>query len=191
MQVVYNLNNLSDADLVSEYCKSGNKDAMGILYKRYTHLVLGVCIKYLKNEDDAYDATIQIFEKLIADIHKHKIDVFKNWLYTVSKNHCLMHLRAQQSKQNNKQVFEKEYESVMELSYDMHLVKEKDTKEVELNKLDTCMEKLNREQQLCVKLFYIEEKCYQEIAGITNYTLNNVKSYIQNGKRNLKNCMSA
>lgn len=44
---------------------------------------------------------------------------------------------------------------------------------------------LSKEQQVCVELFYLKDKCYQEVAEITGYTMNQVKSYIQNGKRNL------
>ena len=61
------------------------------------HLVYGVCLKYLKNRDESKDAVMQIFEKLIIEIPKQKIENFRSWLYVVTKNYCLMQLRSQKS----------------------------------------------------------------------------------------------
>jgi RNA polymerase sigma-70 factor (ECF subfamily) len=55
--------------------------------------------------------------------------------------------------------------------------------------LEKCIETLGDEQKQCVKLFYLQEKCYKEITESTGFDMNKVKSYIQNGKRNLKICM--
>ena len=61
-----------------------------------------------------------------------------------------------------------------------------DLKEVKLQQLEEGITKLNSEQKICVELFYLQNKSYVEVAEITGYELNQVKSYIQNGKRNLK-----
>ena len=50
----------------------------------------------------------------------------------------------------------------------------------------TSLEELNPEQKQCLILFYLEKKSYQEISENTGFSLMQVKSYIQNGKRNLK-----
>jgi RNA polymerase sigma factor (sigma-70 family) len=59
----------------------------------------------------------------------------------------------------------------------------------DMETLKKCIDQLKDEQKECIKLFYLEEKCYQEIAESTSYELKKVKSYIQNGKRNLRICM--
>ncbi len=175
----------SDLELIDRYKNSGYTGYAGELFQRYSHLVLGVCMKYLKNEEESRDAVMNIFEKLLLDLKKHKIDSFRPWIHVVARNYCLMYLRA------NKKIdlkFEDTESEFMEIAYHMHPVEERDSEE-SFSKLDGCLEKLAEEQKKCVHLFYIDEKCYKEVAAITGYEMNKVKSYIQNGKRNLKNCM--
>jgi RNA polymerase sigma-70 factor (ECF subfamily) len=158
---------------------------VGILYKRYAHLVLGLCIKYLKDEEEAKDAVMHIFEKLMADLLKHEVQYFKSWLYIFSKNHCLMIIRTKQSRLKKEMDLQVHASSFMETGPDLHH-KSQEAKEEEFNALEKAMEELNEEQRKCIDLFYLKEKSYQEIAQETGYTLNEVKSFIQNGKRNLK-----
>ena len=175
---------LSDKELIAEYKKSGDKIFVGILYKRYSHLVMGLCMKYLKDEDDAQDAVINIFTKLFDDLLKHNIEYFKSWLYTFTKNHCLMNLRSAQTKLKRDLAYSADVKTVMEISEEMHLNANK--REQEYVALEKALSELNDEQRACVELFYMKDKSYNEIAELTGYSVNNVKSYIQNGKRNLK-----
>lgn len=174
----------SDSELILEYKNSGNNVLVGILYKRYAHLVLGLCIKYLKDKDEAQDAVMQIFEKLLQDLLKHQIEFFKSWLYTYSKNHCLMNLRAKQSKLKKEIELHENATLFMEKQEDEHLHINEKEKQYEL--LELAIQDLNPEQKICIEWFYLRNKSYQEIADQTGYSLNEVKSYIQNGKRNLK-----
>lgn len=185
------LHTLDDLSLVQQYKLTGDNNCVGILYKRYTHLIFGVCMKYLKNEDDSQDASIQIFEKLLLDLKKHEIQQFKAWLHMVCKNFCLMKLRSDSSKFKNHLEFQKDSEVIMESSYELHLTIENNNKETQLTFMEECIEHLNTEQRICVELFYLQEKSYQQVADETNFSMNNVKSFIQNGKRNLKNCIEA
>ena len=181
---------LSDLELIESYKNSYDNTFVGELYKRYTHLIFGVCMKYLKNEDDAQDASIQIFEKLLTDLKKHEVHQFKAWLHMVCKNFCLMKLRSDSSKQKHFTEMQKDFVSIMESSTELHLTIE-NKKEMQLTYMEECMQGLNEDQRLCVELFYLQEKSYQQVVEATNYSMNNVKSFIQNGKRNLKNCIDA
>jgi RNA polymerase sigma-70 factor (ECF subfamily) len=158
---------------------------VGELYTRYTHLVYGVCMKYLQNDNDAKDATMQIFEKLLKELKKHHITAFKPWLYMVVKNYCMMEFRKASSQKVNTQKIVKEQQQNVETDVDAHL-DEKAEKELMLNGLEKGLSALKPEQQQCVKLFYLEELSYKDIADKTGFSLNDVKSHIQNGKRNLK-----
>ncbi len=178
------LNKLTDQELLSTYQKTKDKQYVGVLYKRYSHLVFGLCMKYLKDEDDAQDAVLNIFTKLFDDLLKHKIEYFKSWLYTFSKKHCLMKLRSDQSKLKRSVAYEKSLVSIMESDEDMHQNANK--REEDYVALEKALAELNEEQRKCVELFYLKNKSYNEIVDETGYTLNNVKSFIQNGKRNLK-----
>jgi RNA polymerase sigma factor (sigma-70 family) len=182
-------NKLSDLELLDLYKSGQDSVYAGELFHRYSHLVFGVCMKYLKNEEESRDAVMNIFEKLLQDLKKHEIGNFKSWLHTVSRNHCLMFLRSRQQKVEINS--EESIMEVMEFNYSLHLYNDNEPQlEVKLGNLDDCMKKLIGEQKICVELFFLEEKCYKEITELTDYTLNEVKSYIQNGKRNLKNCLS-
>ncbi|MBL7882851.1 MAG: sigma-70 family RNA polymerase sigma factor [Bacteroidia bacterium] len=184
------LETYDDLKLVLKYKETNNNNYVGVLYKRYTHLIFGTCMKYLKNEEDAQDASIQLFEKLLIDLKKHEIQQFKSWLHMVCKNFCLMKLRSDKSKQKNFIEMQKDFAFVMESEYDLHLSIE-NKKETELTFMEECLQGLNEEQRLCVELFYLQEKSYVQVADETRYSMNNVKSYIQNGKRNLKNCIES
>lgn len=173
----------TDGELAAQYKKSGELAVFGELYSRYMSLVYGVCLKYLKDRDESKDAVMQIFEKLVVSLREHEVLNFKSWLYTTARNHCLMQLRAQKGKN-----FQEISPFLMESDALAHLEDEPET-EVNITKLEKCIELLGEEQKQCVKLFYIQQKSYRDIIQLTGYDDTKVKSYIQNGKRNLKICM--
>lgn len=174
---------LTDADLLLEYRRYGELAVLGELYNRYMSLVYGVCLKYLKDREESRDAVMQIFEKLVVTLKEHEVVHFKSWLYVTARNYCLMQLRAEKGKK-----FEEISSSGMENDTFFHLDDEPEM-EANLSKLEKCMDTLVVEQKQCVQLFYLQQKCYKEIVQLTGYDDNKVKSYIQNGKRNLKICM--
>ncbi|MCA0431424.1 MAG: sigma-70 family RNA polymerase sigma factor [Bacteroidetes bacterium] len=174
--------NYSDNELINNYLQSNNNQLIGELYNRYSHLVLGLCIKYLKNKDDASDAVIQIFTNLITDLKKHTVTYFKSWLYVYSKNFCLMQLRKRQSELKKELELKENSTLIMDFSNPEHLIE----KEKQITNLENAINLLSNEQKICIELFYLQNKSYQQIESITGYTNNEVKSHIQNGKRNLK-----
>lgn len=183
MAVIKNISaQKADNDLVKEFVKSGQLDVLGHLYERYSDLVYGVCLKYLNNKEDAKDAVVNIFEELIVKLRKYEVENFKSWLYQLSKNHCLMKIRS------NKKYPKLVDDDVMHLPENIH---HEDVleKEWQLNQMEDCIEQLPAEQEKAIRLFYLKEKCYKEIASITNADINKVRSFIQNGRRNLKICM--
>ena len=185
-----NLNKLDDSELIASYKQSHNNSIVGELYQRYAHLIFGVCMKYLKNEQDAQDASILIFEKMLKDLLKYEIKEFKPWLYVLCKTFCLMQLRSGASIQKKEKEIQHYFETSMETDEETHLFNG-NQKEMQLTAMEDCLKQLNNDQQICIELFYLKEKSYQEVSEETNFTLNNVKSFIQNGKRNLKNCMES
>jgi len=177
------LSERNDAELIELFKSKSDPSALANLFVRYSSLLYGVCLKYLKDRDDAKDAVMQIFEKLNQNLKTHEIEYFKSWLYATTKNHCLMHLRAQ------KKVMQEEIdENIMETTFILHHDNENNN-EIELSKLEKCIEQLGQGQKDCVELFYLKEMCYKEIVDLTGLELKKVKSHIQNGKRNLKICM--
>lgn len=172
---------MPDSDLVSRYRETGDKHYVGELYKRYAHLVMGVCLGYFKDRDESKDAVTRIFEKLFDELKKRNIENFKIWLSFVTRNFCISELRKKQVQHNR----ESDYRHT-ETGIEDPRAEEAPDKEVQLQHLESAVATLNPQQQLCIKLFYLEGKSYQEVAEITGHTLNEVKSHLQNGKRNLK-----
>lgn len=172
-----------DQALLAQYKKTGDLDVLGRLYSRYMHLVYGVCLNYLKEEEGAKDAVMQIFEELILKLKVHEVQQFKSWLHVLTRNHCLMILRRQS--RNTTVPLD---ENFVETTDFVHLDPD-DLKETQLGLMEKCMQTLTEEQRVSVDLFYLQEKCYKEVAALTGYELVKVKSYIQNGKRNLKICI--
>jgi len=176
-------NTLTDKELVALYKESGDMSVLGELYQRYMELVYGVCLKYYKEPEASKDAVMQIFEELVSKLKKHEVDNFKGWLHQVSKNHCLMQLRTPR----NMKTVEFNTE-LMQSEENVHLngVLEK---EEHFKKMEFCLGTLTDKQQEAIRLFYLEGKCYNEITEMTGQDWNQVRSLIQNGRRNLKNCM--
>jgi len=180
-----NLTLLSDLELIALYQKDKDKNILGILFKRYTRFVFLVCMKYMKDEDKSKDIVMDIFEQLFDKLLKHQVSNFKSWLYSVAKNQCLHEIR------DNKLVMRDEWyeknteENVMENNFFLY-----PDNEIVLNnqvlKLEKGINELSEEQKICIKLFYLHDKSYEEVSQTTGYDLKKVKSYIQNGKRNLK-----
>ncbi len=175
---------LSDEELVKAYKETGNNKAFGELFEKHVKVVYGACLFYFKNKSEAQDVTMQIFEKLMAELRKKEINYFKGWLSFVVRNHCITILR-----QNKRSVpFDEKY-----MEFEHQLPEEKlenqinNIKEEEvLENLPKFLNQLKEKQKTCLTQFFIENKSYQEISDKTGYSVNEVKSYLQNGKRNLK-----
>jgi RNA polymerase sigma-70 factor (ECF subfamily) len=172
-----------DQTLMVAFQQSLDQNALATLFLRYNDLVFGTCMKYLKNEETSQDAVMNIYQELVIKLSNHQVENFKSWLYVVTKNHCLMQLRK--DKKNITVEFDGSFMQSEDFSHlDTVLEKEKN-----LQSLENCIDGLNDEQKQSIKLFYLEEKCYNEIADITGIEWNKVRSLIQNGRRNLKICM--
>jgi len=172
---------MSDQELLGKFYADHDNKWLGSLLSRYTLLLLGVCMKYLKNEEEAKDSVQQVFLKVIQELHKYRVEYFKSWLYMVAKNHCLMQLREKQGKITVEITDRLESKQETESSLDEIWLNDR-----KLEIMEASLQELNPEQQQCVTLFYLQKKSYQEVSEATGYSLLQVKSYIQNGKRNLR-----
>lgn len=174
----------SDEELIKHYKQSGNKELFADLFKKHVSVVYGTCLFYLQDKDEAQDATMQLFEKLMLDINNREIDNFKGWLSFVVRNHCISLIRKNKSQSKNiKSYYEFEYENP---DYEQEEKINSVSDDILLENMKDCLPKLKENQRVCVELFYLKNKSYQDIANETNFSLNEIKSYIQNGKRNLK-----
>ncbi|MGC4231596.1 MAG: sigma-70 family RNA polymerase sigma factor [Niabella sp.] len=170
---------INDGELLQRFRQTQNNEWLGILLQRYTLLLFGVCMKYLKDENEARDCVQQIFLKVIQEVSKYKIDYFKSWLYMVAKNQCLTLLRDKKGK-----IPVELTETNGDFTYEEQNQEEGPVITDDL--LKEALNGLNEEQYKCVTLFYLQKNSYQQISEVTGYSLLKVKSYIQNGKRNLR-----
>jgi RNA polymerase sigma-70 factor (ECF subfamily) len=169
---------INDQDLLEQYYNSRNNRLLGVLLQRYTMLLLGVCMKYLKDEEAARDGVQQIFLKVIHELQHYRVQYFKSWLYMIARNYCLMQLRKRGVKNTaeiNENIVEEE-----------PVVQREADKERLISLIEMSLVELGSEQKTCITLFYLDKKSYQQISEQTGFNLMQVKSYIQNGKRNLK-----
>ena len=173
----------TDADLTTTYKETGDLNFLAELYRRYMDMAYAVSFKYLKDGEASKDAVMEVFEELVEKLKKHEVENFKSWLYTLVKHHCLMKLRTLS---RNKSVILDE--SGMQFSDELHQ-EDVNEKEWQLQQMSDCIGKLAAEQKITIELFYLQQKCYNEIVQITGLEWNKVRSLIQNGRRNLKICM--
>ena len=162
------------------YKKTHDKQYVGELFRRYGAVVYGVCLKYLKDVAKSQDMSMQVFEKLMTQLITKEVLNFRAWLHVVTKNECLMLLRKAGRHH------ERSLEDSAELVQDDSGLAEKQLSEIRLEQMEVALQQLKPEQKQCIELFYIQEKCYQDVAKATGFSMKQVKSYIQNGKRNLR-----
>ena len=173
----------SDEELLTQFVQTADQEFLGQLYSRYIPMIYGLCLKYLQQIEDAEDAVINIYEELNEKIHHYQIENFKTWIYSVAKNHCLQIIRK-----GKNIIFEEIDPAFMESDAFEHLIDIEENKEKE-EALNYCLTTLTKEQRTCIVHFYFDDFSYADIVEKTGYVLNKVKSYIQNGKRNLKICI--
>ena len=193
LSVEKNIKQLSDELLIWEYQQTGERELVGELYSRYHHLAFGTCLKFLKNREESSDLVVEIFEKLLHKLSTEQVQHFNSWLYALCKNECISYIRRQAAQRNRRENWaeeEKRPEIFMENEALLRLCEEELSQEEEEEaqnvQVRAALKKLPREQRLCLTLFYFKEKSYQQIAEKTQFSLLQVKSYLQNGKRNLK-----
>lgn len=172
--------------MIDGYRTQNDNRYLGELFERYIRFVFLVCMKYLRNDELAKDMTMQVFEKLTADLHKFEIRNFKSWLHVTTRNACLMHIRSHNNVSVQSIHDKKDAENFVENLPDLHH-DENELSEMRLDHLEKAMTSLCTEQRQCIDLFYIKDKSYKEVTDLTGFTMNEVKSHLQNGKRNLKN----
>lgn len=180
----------TDLEYVAAYRATGDLAVLGELYERHMELIYAVCYNYLRDEDEAKDAVMHLFEQLVTDLLRHDVQQFGAWLHSVARNYCLMQLRKNQAHPKTTLVTngvdEIDDESLTKLLIDEPT--DSDLEE-DLSRMESCLQTLPPEQRTCLTLFYLDRKTYTEVADITGYDLKQVKSYLQNGRRNLKICM--
>ncbi|WP_086946503.1 RNA polymerase sigma factor [Sphingobacterium sp. JB170] len=175
---------MDERELLIQYKRTMDVNVLGRLFSPYMSLLYGVCFKYLKDRDASQDAVMQIFEQLVEKLKIHDVDNFKSWLYFFARNHCLMELRKSKGKINvDIEQHTIESEAILKAADDVRW------EEADFEKMEHCLSRLPELQATCVRLFYLKQMCYKDIGEKLNVDLNQVKSSIQNGKRNLKICM--
>jgi RNA polymerase sigma-70 factor (ECF subfamily) len=179
---------MSDSELIAHYKLHKDNECVGELYKRYTGMTYAICLKYHKDSDKSREAVLEIFEELIDKLLVHDVQNFKSWLHSVARNHCLLSFRSKKYESQFIDNYQKYQNDFME--QDKILYPDYISKEENYNELEKCINQLKGEQKNCIVLFYLQSKSYVEVAEITGYTMKEVKSYLQNGKRNLKILMS-
>lgn len=167
---------LSEQELLKRYAQDGNLQYLGWALERYTKVLLGIGLKYVKDLHTAQDLVQQVFLKALEKL-PHHVTNLGGWLYMVMRNECMDHLRKSPTS-----LVEDMQEVAQEpISDEVHwerVMREQRALEV----LNT----LKDEQRISIELFYLKNKSYQDISLHTGWEINEVKSYIQNGKRNLR-----
>ena len=186
---------LSDQELLARYRAHGEVADLGWLYDRYLPEAFAVCRRYLAPPDeDAQDATMQLFEHLMKVLRTHAPDNFPSWLHATARNYCLMQLRARKRAGPSAgplilsfpDAADVETAATRHLPDEAVAAEEAETAEARLQSMEAALAQLAPTQRRCLELFYLEKKCYRDIATETGLEINLVRSHLQNGKRMLR-----
>ena len=177
----------SDKELLSKYRDTKDQKWLSQLFGRYVQLIYGVCLRYTPDVREAEDFTMEIYQKVADKALTHQIKSFKSWVYVVSKHHCLEHIRKITGRR-----IESFDPNFMQMQSEFHPIDEMEDKmvmEAKFEVMEHCLKKLNDLQKLSIELFYYKNKSYVEIANLIEDEVSQVRSYLQNGRRNIKKCI--
>lgn len=181
----------TDGEFVATYQATGNLELLGELYERHIDMVYAVCYNYLRDEAESQDAVMHLFEQLITDLKRHDVQNFRSWLHTVARNYCLMQLRTRRVYVSDAELADSDEDNAHPIVDWLTTTADDAGSDLDqhLARMHTCLKTLPLAQQTCLDLFYLQQKSYAEVSGLTGYDPKQVKSYLQNGRRNLKLCL--
>lgn len=178
---------MPDERLLERYKETKDLKWISQLFGRYVHLIYGVCLRYTPDVREAEDMTMEVYEKITSKALTHNVKQFKSWVYIVAKNHCLEKIRKMTGRRTES--FDPTF---MQLAAEFHPIDEVVTtelKESQFKRMEDCMNRLNDQQRKSIELFYYKNKTYSQIAAIIEDEVSQVRSYLQNGRRNIKKCV--
>ncbi len=176
----------SDSELVAEFKASGDPACVGELFSRYHGLTSVLCMKILKDPDKVQDAMMDVYERVINKLPTHNVTNFSAWVYSIARNHCLNLVTRNKEVRLDPDNHKIPGEDFMENENALGQIIER---EENLTDLEDCVEQLKDEQKTCIKLFFLQQLSYNQIVEKTTFNMKKVKSFIQNGKRNLRICI--
>lgn len=168
-------------ELAREYYLTGSKNAFSELYRRTRVLVLACAVKILKEEQLALDISSEVYSRLMLKLRETLPLNFKPWLYAVTRNQCLEWLRRER-----RQPFFDSLDSEIEMVAEVTEEKDSNFFQEEVRR---AIQGLTPKQVTCIELFFLSGMRYKEIAEETGFSLKEVKSHIQNGKRKLRHLL--
>ena len=154
---------------------------MSDFFVLYREDVLGLCYYYTRDVELSKDLTMDTFETYLKRGKKGPvINDIKSYLLGIARNLCMAHFKKSKRTQSIE-------ESVLQfMEYEDENAP---NGEEVIDRLMMSMCKLTTDQRRCVELFFIKGCSYNQISKKLNFSYNEVKSFIQNGKRNLKKLM--
>lgn len=175
-----------DEELIARYQNSEDDAFFEELFTRYQDKVLPICFKLLRDKEECQDACMEIFEKARKGLRKENVDRFNSWLYILIKNHCYDQIRKRKRRLTTSSYAEEELEEILWKKGPDERLNGDGYRQEKLREVEAVLSRLDEAQRVCVDAFYCQGKSYKEIAEETGYTSNQVKSYLQNGIRNLR-----
>ncbi|MEL6655687.1 MAG: sigma-70 family RNA polymerase sigma factor [Bacteroidota bacterium] len=186
LKVLKSQDQKSDEELVRQFQQSGDRFLLGLLLRRYSQSILGTCHYYLRQPQDAEDAAMEVCELIVRQLQKPKeIKRFKDWVFIIARNYCFRKLKDNKRLTELSTEWEKDFLN-SDVQYELG-----DTlyvqEEALYARVDAEIQQLNEQQRLCLTAFYWQGEKYKDIAARYGMTTDEVRSAIQNGRRNLRN----
>lgn len=175
---------MDEQSLIATFRQKQKMQALAELYGRYVHLVSTLAHSILKQQHLAEDAVNDVFEIIAQDLKTTQVNNFSSWLYSVTKFHCLKLKKKQQKEFAQEDMSQQEAtdDAISNLEMELKLQKR-------IALMQSSLGEIKEHQKTCIELFYLKGMSYHDISDQTGFSVKEVKSYIQNGKRNLKNVM--
>ncbi|THH39802.1 RNA polymerase sigma factor [Neolewinella litorea] len=176
---------VTDLDLLRAFRRQPDATRLLPLYERYAELIYAWCLRYLGTPQRAEDAGAEVFTVLLEQLPRHEVTNFRSWLQTVVRNHCLMQLRREK-----RDPVRQGEDPLVHFGAWPHQAEETAETPPDTRPLHHCLKQLNEAQRQCIRLFYLTPgESYASVGERLNLSVGQVRSHLQNGRRNLKICL--
>ncbi len=166
----------TDEEVIITYKTTGKKSVLAPLFKKYNEKLFGLAYYYLHERESAMDTVMDTFEVVLKTIDNKDITYYKGWLMSICRNLCLKKIRDEKKFDELKEISDNSMESDVDRVY----------KDETIEKILEYVPQLKEGQRICIHEFYLLGKSYDEISASQGMTFKEVKSNVQNGKRNLR-----
>lgn len=168
---------MTDKELVKA-CSKGNAKAQELLYNRFAPVMLGVCLRYCQNREEAEDVMQDAFVKVFMKLSTlQNVQALESWIRRIMVTTSLNALRSKLRHQFHSDIDDLQ-EQIPDERYDEDVFRTED--------LLRLIQELPAGYRIVFNMYEVEGFTHKEIADMLGVSVNTSKSQLLKARRLLQ-----